>query len=196
MKVLFLDHDGVICFPSEWGSRFKKQNLFKKYFPDQIKSISMLEYPVEVRFDNFNARAIESLNEIIKETDCEIVVSSDWNRQASLIELQYLYESRGIIKPPIDITRKYDEKQFKEEGYETYNIKFSNYYDRDLSRIMEIKAYLKDHPEVTNWVAVDDLIMGIEQWENGLTNFVFTNEFKQGIMDKEVKCEIIKYLNE
>ena len=25
MKVIFLDHDGVICLSSEWGGRFKKQ---------------------------------------------------------------------------------------------------------------------------------------------------------------------------
>jgi len=26
MKVIFLDHDGVICLSSEWGNRFKKQD--------------------------------------------------------------------------------------------------------------------------------------------------------------------------
>jgi len=25
MKVIFLDHDGVICLSSEWGGRYKKQ---------------------------------------------------------------------------------------------------------------------------------------------------------------------------
>ena len=24
MKIIFLDHDGVICLPSEWGSRYEK----------------------------------------------------------------------------------------------------------------------------------------------------------------------------
>ena len=25
MKVIFLDHDGVICLSTEWGGRYKKQ---------------------------------------------------------------------------------------------------------------------------------------------------------------------------
>ena len=27
MKVLFLDHDGVICLSDEWGGRFKKKGF-------------------------------------------------------------------------------------------------------------------------------------------------------------------------
>ncbi len=30
MKVIFLDHDGVICLSSEWGGRYKKQKEWKK----------------------------------------------------------------------------------------------------------------------------------------------------------------------
>ena len=60
MKVLFLDHDGVICLSTEWGSRFNNG--------DGLDSL----------FDRFNPKAIKVLNQIIEETDCEIVVSSDW----------------------------------------------------------------------------------------------------------------------
>ena len=34
MKVIFLDHDGVICLPKQWGSREKKRlevNKQRKY---------------------------------------------------------------------------------------------------------------------------------------------------------------------
>jgi hypothetical protein len=73
------------------------------------------------------------------------------------------------------------------------------------SRSLEINQYLKDHPEITNWVAVDDLNMGIphthESWGEmtmddwGLTNFVHTPKSSEGIKQSGVKEKIIKILN-
>ncbi len=74
MKVLFLDHDGVICLSTEWGGRFKKQ----KKWGGRKMSMSNGEVPLEYRFDNFNKKAVKVLNEILEETGAEIVVSSDW----------------------------------------------------------------------------------------------------------------------
>jgi hypothetical protein len=64
MKVIFLDHDGVICLSTEWGSRFKKQ---KKWGGRKL-SMSNVEVPLEYRFDNFNKKAVKVLNEILEET--------------------------------------------------------------------------------------------------------------------------------
>ena len=64
MKVIFLDHDGVICLSSEWGGRFKKQ---EKWGGRKL-SMTPLEMPLEYRFDNFNQKAVKVLNEIIEET--------------------------------------------------------------------------------------------------------------------------------
>jgi len=99
MKVIFLDHDGVICLSTEWGSRHKKQKKFGRKM-----SQGMLEIPVEVRFDNFNKKAVNILNEILEETGAEIVVSSDWKRWANVEEMGEYYESKGIKKKPIDFT--------------------------------------------------------------------------------------------
>jgi len=63
MKVIFLDHDGVICLSTEWGGRYKKRekaNISHKQ-PN-------LEMPLEYRFDNFNQKAVKVLNEILEET--------------------------------------------------------------------------------------------------------------------------------
>ena len=87
MKVLFLDHDGVICLASEWGSRFKNK--------EGLDSV----------FDRFNTKAIGVLNEIIFTTDCEIVISSDWRHHCSLNEMRELYRIRGILKEPIGFTQ-------------------------------------------------------------------------------------------
>ena len=41
MKVIFMDHDGVICLESEWGSRFdKKRNMI--HAPPSKKSQSWI----------------------------------------------------------------------------------------------------------------------------------------------------------
>ncbi len=88
MKVIFLDHDGVICLPEQWGSREKKQQEF-----DPEKSS-----PVDVKFDDFDKNAVGVLNEILKETDCEIVVTSDWRHYVTLEEIGEYYEHQGVIK--------------------------------------------------------------------------------------------------
>jgi hypothetical protein len=60
---------------------------------------------------------------------------------------------------------------------------------------------LGKHPEITHWVAVDDLNMsekfgdvsGGYQW--GLNNFVWTPKPKEGIKQCGVKEKIINFLN-
>ena len=74
-------------------------------------------------------------------------------------------------------------------------------YRYDQIRMFEIRKYLIDHPEVTHWVAVDDLFLGEERGrENisqgfGLQNFVRTYE-REGLKQTNIKNKIIKYLNE
>ena len=154
MKVLFLDHDGVICLSTEWGSRFKNKE------------------GLDSAFDRFNAKAIKVLNEIIEETDCEIVISSDWRFHASLSQMQQLFKERGIAKPPMDYTR--DFSSTLEKAAE--------------SRCLEIEDWVKAHPQITHWVAVDD--MDLSQ----LDNFVQTPRSKEGIKQCGIKEKIIKFL--
>ena len=100
MKVIFLDHDGVICLSTEWGGRHKKQREAGRKLSQSISSL-----PVMSRFDNFNKKAIKVLNDILKKTDAEIVVSSDWRTFATLEELGTYYTEQGIIKKPIGFTK-------------------------------------------------------------------------------------------
>ena len=187
MKTIFLDHDGVICLSTEWGGRFKKQKKAGRKLSQSIDSL-----PVEARFDNFNKKAIEILNEILKETGAEIVVSSDWKKWANVEELGEYYEHIAFTKNLNDC----DVPQ---------NFPWSRTYDLEQSRSLEIKQYLQDHPEITHWVAVDDLNMGIpqthESWGEiemdwGLTNFVLTPKGSEGIKQTGIKEKIIKFLND
>ena len=187
MKVIFLDHDGVICLSTEWGGRFKKQTKVGRKL-----SQSVLSLPVDARFDNFNKKAITILNEILEETGAEIVVSSDWKRWANVEEMGEYYESKGIIKKPIAFTPDLSECTW-------YNNKtwiWSTQWDLDMCRVIEIKQYLHDHPEITHWVSVDDLNMGKdEEWKDwGLDNFVLTPKGNEGIKQSGVKEKVIKFL--
>jgi hypothetical protein len=191
MKVIFLDHDGVICLSSEWGGRFKKQNKWK----GRKLSMTTLEMPIEYRFDNFNQKAIKTLNEILEETGAEIVVSSDWKRWANVEEMGEYYESKGIIKKPIALTTNLGQCNW----YNNMTWIWSPRWDLEMTRVIEIKQFLHDHPEVTHWVAVDDLDMGKngEDWKDwGLDNFVLTPSSNEGIKQMGIKDKILKFLND
>lgn len=152
MKTLFLDHDGVICLSSEWGSRYKRKE----------------------KFDRFNKKAINTLNEIIQETNCEIVVSSDWRFHCTLEEMRQLYLDRGIIKPPIGYTKQFN-------SLDPYNL--------EQNRAAEILDWVTENKPLT-FCAVDDLDMS--RWLN--EQFVFTPKENEGIKQLGIKEKIIKIL--
>jgi hypothetical protein len=194
MKVIFLDHDGVICLSTEWGGRYRKQ---EKWGGRKL-SMTPLHMPVDCRFDNFNQRAVKVLNEIIEETGAEIVVSSDWKKWATLEEMGEYYELKGIIKKPIAFTPNLSECVGQGKSFP-----LSKGWESEQSRTIEIKQYLRDHPEVTHWVSVDDLNMaktgmsyGVEFKHNwGLDNFVLTPKGNEGIKQSGIKEKILEFLN-
>jgi hypothetical protein len=195
MKALFLDNDGVICLSNNWGGRSKKWAKYRSANPETSKQLS--DAPVEVRFDDFDKKAVKILNEILEQTGAEIVVSSDWRLHATLEEIGEYYTSQGILKKPVGFTKllgQFDDPE---------NFVWSRQWRLEQSRSLEILQYLKDHPEVTEWVAVDDLNMGIpqvhESWGEmemdwGLTNFVLTPKSTEGIKQSGIKEKVIKYL--
>lgn len=198
MKVIFLDHDGVICLSTEWGGRFKKQ---QKWGGRKL-SMTTSEIPLQYRFDNFNKKAVKVLNEILETTGAEIVVSSDWKRWANAEELGEYYESQGIIKKPIAVTPNLGQCNWYIEKYPG-GWPWNRDWDLEMTRVIEIKQYLHNHPEITHWVSVDDLNMGKTgiQWNSefehdwALDNFVLTPLGSQGIKQSGIKDKIIQFLN-
>lgn len=190
MKVIFLDNDGVICLGSNWGGRFKKMRKFIKKNP-LVKSES--EAPVHCRFDNFDLKCIKVINDIILETDCEIVVSSDWRKHATLEELGDYYLAQGLIKKPIGLTK------FINQIDVPANFEFDFMYRYEQERTLEIKDYLKEHSEITHWVAIDDLSLGNHEFVPksdvwGLSNFVRCISLNEGIKRTGLKEQIINFL--
>ena len=179
MKVLFLDHDGVICLYTEWGSRFKNK--------EGLDSV----------FDRFNPKAIKVLNEIIEATDCEIVISSDWRLIGTLAQMQELYKIRGVLKSPIDYT------DVLRDDNMPVNFVWNRQWINEQTRCVEIRKWVKDHPEITNWAVVDDMNMTsdyhfkYDEWRAswGIENFVHTPISNEGIKQSGIKDKIIKILN-
>ena len=188
-----MDHDGVICLSNNWGGRTKKWSKYRSENPES--SSDKRDAPVEVRFDDFDEKAVRILNQILEETGAEIVVSSDWKRWANVEEMGEYYESKGIIRKPISLTPDLGDCTWENEDRE--NWVWSPRWDLEMSRVVEIRQYLHDHPEITHWVAIDDLHLGKtdESWKNwGLTNFVLTPRSNEGIKQSGIKEKVLKYL--
>lgn len=168
-RILFLDHDGVICLPDNFGTRWNGNG--------------------NGVFDNFDKKSIRVLNKIIEETDCEIVISSDWRLHCDLKFMSEFYLTQGIIKKPIGYTESLNQHPTLEG--------LDKLIER---RVREINKYIIDN-NVQNWVVVDDLNLGktdiinsmdlVPKWK---TNFVLTAKTTEGIKQSNKKETIIKKL--
>jgi hypothetical protein len=181
-KIIFLDNDGVICLSNNWGSRHNK--LKKWMFHNDNKA----SYDMDHRFDDFDTKAIKVFNEILTETGADYVISSDWKIHATLEELQGYYLLKGVIKAPIALTPNL--KDFDEDAAAMFGYR----WEFERMRCLEIKEWLKQNPDVTHWVAVDDLNMSNENLHPGLDNFVLTPRSNEGIKQSGIKEKILKHL--
>ena len=187
-KILFLDNDGVICLSNNWGGRTRKFDKYRKLHPE-ADGLSWSTVDVFHRFDDFDKKAVKILNQILIETGAEIVVSSDWKKHATLEELGDYYNSQGIIRRPIALTKSWVGCD-KPEGFAW---KLSLKYEQE--RSFEINQYVKDNPEITHWVAIDDLDMTLgETW--GIKNFVLTPRMSEGIKQSGIKEKIMEFLTD
>ena len=135
MNVIFLDIDGVLNVESYITTVFdicKRENLDPhKHMRDKY---GHLFCPLTKRY----------LEWIIESCDAKIVISSTW-RMAGYQNMQDLWKHRElpgeiIGVTPIDRRRTNDTLSFKERA----------------ERGHEIKSYLEKHPEITNYVIIDD----------------------------------------
>ena len=153
MSILFLDHDGVLCLEQNWGTRQKNGE----------------------DFDSFDNKAIKVLNDIIRTTDCRIVISSDWRHHLSLEQALQMYEKRGIIsRCLIGFTLV----SYTNEGLEG-------------NRINEIESWLDLHNmKKAKYCAVDDMDLSAL----GGDHFVQCTHSREGIKQTGIKEKIIKRL--
>lgn len=141
-KILFLDIDDVIC-------------LWKQY--DKPRHTN--EVPP------FDQKAVKVLNQILEDSECEIVISSDWKDHCTLHELQEIFRFNNVIKFPIATTNSICYGDCKDE---------------------EILNYVEAH-KPTKWVAIDDMDLAVP-------NFVKCSRLNEGIKQTGIKEKILKYL--
>ena len=171
MKIIFLDHDGVICCTKQFGTRRSKKSREKGEI-----------------FDKFCPKAIKVLNEVLEKTDAEIVVTSSWRTHCDLPYMQNLYIERGIIKQPIAFTEDMENVWDSNDDFNEYK----DYYKISSGiRIKEIKTWLSKNPNVKNWVVIDDLDM-----KKLGRNFVLCPSEDEGIKRAGIKQRIIEILGE
>ncbi len=181
MKVIFLDHFGVVCLAAKHG---RVSNW------DELPRFE--EMRVHGDFDPFDVGAISVLNEVLEESNAEIIVSSDWKCWASLDSMQEFYLTQGVSKPPMGFTPPI------KNVVDISSFQFEENYHIQQQRCIEVSAWLSEHPEVTHWVCVDDLYLGARvndtcrHW--GLENFVWVSRTDQGLKQDNVKEKILSYL--
>lgn len=161
-KIIFLDIDGVIQHPYAT----KRFTVNRKSLVDQLSKEYQVDYHQYNEFDiaavyyDWHPQAISFLRNIIKETNAYIVISSNWrnpllpNKMNDLLKLHSLDKYYLGDTPQITNILNYQDK------LKVYP-----------SRVVEILTYLEEHPDITNYVVIDDLDLSI-----GLDNhFVKTN---------------------
>ena len=191
-KFIFLDHDGVMCMRREQGTRFTKIKRWNLENPDQAvyyTNQDQSHVPIEVRFDDFNkVDAVRVLNEILLESDADIVVSSDWRLHCTLEEMQDFYKQMGVIKVPIGMTELYSHTD--DFGKKGYNL--------EEQRSIEIEKYIELH-KPDKWVVLDDMDLSEKFGDisgnkiTGLKNFVKCKP-SEGLKKLGMKKKIMIFL--
>jgi hypothetical protein len=188
-KYIFLDHDGVMCMRREQGSRFTKIKRWNLENPDQaVVYVNKADHvPIQIRFDDFNkVDAVRVLNEILLESDADIVVSSDWRLLCTLEEMQEFYKQMGVIKVPIGMTELYSTE------WESTGLTLQE------QRSIEIERYIEKH-KPDKWVALDDMDLSEKFGDisgnktTGLKNFVKCKP-SEGLKRLGIKKKIMQFL--
>jgi hypothetical protein len=153
MKVIFLDIDGVL---QPWNStqRFKhikEMDRVNKELSDKygIDYTQYHEYDVAAVYFDWDKESVSELRRILEVTGAKIVISSDWRAYSTLERLVDFFRIHDMAEYVIDFNPIED----------IYEIKYKNaeYLDFVHFRSIEILRYLNNHPEITKWVAIDDL---------------------------------------
>jgi len=154
--ILFLDLDGVIVLDD---LPFKKK-IHSEYIAN-----------------NFDKKCVNVLNEIIKNVNPIIILSSDWRYNYSFDILNKIFHDNGVISEISGITDN------------LWGIEFKSLSQLEVCRATEILKYVNEH-DINNYVAVDDL--NLFPWIP--KNFVYCTRFNEGIKQTGIKEKIIDIL--
>lgn len=166
IKVIFLDVDGVLNYES-WRDR-------------------QLNYSMK-NIEPVDPQKVKLISKIIKKTKAKVVFSSSW---------------RFIMKPEnAQYTNKKSRVYKLKRLFNKYKIKITDVTGSDFispdkkifGRGCEIQTYLERHPEIYNYVIIDDAIAELQNFKSSPHMFL-TSFNDEGITKKQCD-EIIRFLN-
>ena len=159
-KFIILDIDGVLATSTQYYLKPTSKSWLKKFNV----------YP-------FDKKCVYVFNEILRETNAEIILSSDWRFHFNLEQLDEIFKLNNVIKSPINCT-----------------LDLSYYFENknQISKIrqFEIKEYLKKN-NIKSYVVIDDLDLS----ESFDKEFIRCAKENEGIKQSGIKEKIIKVLN-
>jgi hypothetical protein len=165
MKTIFLDIDGVLA-------THKQYMMNRKKFWDKNPIAKELKIPYP-----FDPKCVKIFNEILDDTDANIVLSSDWKYKWNLDDLDKIFKFNGVNKSPIDTTINED-------------VSFGNITK---NRAYQVGEYIQ-RKNITNYVVIDDLnISNFMSITGDDDKFVLTDDF-EGLKKLNIKNKILKIL--
>lgn len=126
--------------------------------------------------NGFNRDAVDNLNSVIEKTDAKIVISSSLRFSNSARQLVSILQYGGVNNPPvIDVTPVIPDMRTKRSH-----------------RGNEILAWLSRHPDVEDYVVIDDC--GKEQLANIPDNRVVSTSYREGFGTEEAYRKAVQAL--
>jgi len=127
-KVVFLDFDGVLLPDPDAHAQAQNGMNSSNYLSSVV----------------FNPLCVSNLLHLLNKTGAEIVLSTSWADGHSLSDL-----SNCLMRNGIDPTLIFD---YDDPGEKTYMTPRDPKYNRG----EEVRAWLTEHTEIQQWVALDD----------------------------------------
>lgn len=161
MITIFLDLDGVL-------TTIEESLGYQKEFWDNNPWAKNEKIP-----HPFNGLCVETLNEILREFECEIVLSSDWKKRRSLKELDFIFKNFGVIQSPISVTK---------------NLRVE--FNFEHCRAMEIMHFIAENM-IENFIILDDLDLD-KIFSSKMIDKFFKTSFDNGLAEPGLKERIIE----
>jgi hypothetical protein len=166
-KALFLDIDGVIQPFTEY--RFEHvhnddemEQLFKELenkFKVDYREFD--KYDVAAAYYDWDKAAVKELKRVLDATGAKIVVSSSWRGGTTGDYFPFLLRMHGLQK------YLYGYNPIFLEGFP----RNEEYKNLTHARSIEILEYLKMHPHIKKWVAVDDVNLSKDFPKNAVVTY-------------------------
>lgn len=184
MKVVFLDIDGVMN-SEEHVLELRDLMMAGKIEQDVYDDGWDLPCP----------KALEALNKIIKATNAKIVLSSTWRLDPNRVnKLNSIFKQYGFTIADCTTTANITKVTLENKLNFSFKNCYSKYKHDDVDftddRGAQIAYWLYEHPEVTNFVILDD---DSEDIDNYYKDKHVKTIFKTGLTDKDAD-EAIKIL--